>query len=149
MTMIVHRSITTPIRPSLGWFETWQGTDKGLIRCWELGRERALKSPDIAERCQAGELPVLGWKGGVDRQLKKLEKYGALNYLAQWQGLRGEDLLIDPSQEYTLTCSRTGMVVTFTPDRAKYLNQAIETDDESVSTQGRFASGISGQPLFV
>jgi hypothetical protein len=148
MTTTVHRPITAPIRPNLSWFETWQGADKGLIRCWEIGRERALKSPEIAERCHAGELPVLGWKGGVDRQLKKLEKFGALNYLAQWQGLRGEDLMIDSSQEYTLTCSRTGMVVTFTPDRAKYFNQVIDVDDQPIGTQGRIASGIPEQTLF-
>jgi hypothetical protein len=32
---------------------------------------------------------------GVSRSLKKLEKYGSLKYLAQWQGLRGEDLDVD------------------------------------------------------
>lgn len=148
MTTIVQRSITAPIRPNLSWFETWQGADKGLIRCWEIGRERALKSPEVAARCRADELPVLGWQGGVDRQLKKLEKFGALNYLAQWQGLRGEDLQIDSSQEYTLTCSRTGMVVTFTPDRAKYFDQALEADDDGVIFHGRHAPGLSEQSLF-
>jgi hypothetical protein len=68
----------------------------------------------------------LGWKGGVSRSLKKLEKYGSLKYLAQWQGLRGEDLDVDLSEERTLTCSRTRMVVTFTPDQAKYFNQVTE-----------------------
>ncbi len=91
---------------------------------------------------------MLGWKGGVDRTLKKQEKFGALNYLAQWQGLRGEDLSIDTSQEYTLTCSRTGMVVIFTPDRAKYLNQAIEVDDEGVTILGRMTSSPPAQSLF-
>jgi hypothetical protein len=76
----------------------------------------------------AGELPVLGWKGGVSRSLKKLEKYGSLKYLAQWQGLRGEDLDVDLGQERALTCSRTKMVVTFTPDRSKYFNQVAEVE---------------------
>jgi hypothetical protein len=42
--------------------------------------------------------------------------------------LRGEDLDVDLAQERALTCSRTGMVVTFTPDRAKYFNQVTEAE---------------------
>lgn len=129
MTNIVHRSIHHALRPTLTWIDTWQGPDNGLIRCWEIGRERALKHPDIAQRCLAGELPVLGWKGGVERTLKKREKFGSLKYLAQWQGLRGEDLQIDTGVELTLICSRTGMVVTFTPDQSKYYNPQVESDD--------------------
>ncbi|WP_416425727.1 hypothetical protein RAM80_08120 [Pseudomonas sp. App30] len=127
--MLVSREITVPVRPKLTWEETWQGPDQGLIRCWEIGRERAQKMPELAEQCRAGELPVLGWKGGVARALKKKEKYGALKYLAQWQGLRGEDLQVQADRETTLTCSRTGMMVTFTPDRGKYLNQMADNDD--------------------
>lgn len=122
MSTTVHRPIQSALRPTLSWNEIWQGPDNGLIRCWEIGRERALKHPVIAQRCLAGELPVLGWKGGVERTLKKREKFGSLKYLAQWQGLRGEDLQIDTAQELTLTCSRTGMVVTFTPEQSKYYN---------------------------
>jgi hypothetical protein len=33
---------------------------------------------------------------------------------------------VDLSEERTLTCSRTRMVVTFTPDQAKYFNQVTE-----------------------
>lgn len=127
--MLVSREITVPVRPKLTWEETWQGPDQGLIRCWEIGRERAQKMPGLAEQCRAGELPVLGWKGGVARALKKKEKYGALKYLAQWQGLRGEDLQVQADRETTLTCTRTGMMVTFTPDRGKYLNQLADNDD--------------------
>ncbi|MCE0464276.1 hypothetical protein [Pseudomonas uvaldensis] len=119
----VKRTIDTPARTGLTREALWEGQDKGLIKCWEIGRDRALKFPELAQRCLAGELPVLGWKGGVNRSLKKNEKFGCLKYLAQWQGLRGEDLDIDLSQERTLTCSRTKMIVTFTPDRAKYVNQ--------------------------
>jgi hypothetical protein len=119
----VKRTIDTPPRTGLTREELWEGQDKGLIKCWEIGRDRATKFPELAQRCRAGELPVLGWKGGVNRSLKKNEKFGCLKYLAQWQGLRGEDLDIDLSQERTLTCTSTKMVVTFTPDRAKYVNQ--------------------------
>ena len=119
----VKRTIDTPPRTGLTREDLWEGQDKGLIKCWEIGRDRATKFPELAQRCLAGELPVLGWKGGVNRSLKKNEKFGCLKYLAQWQGLRGEDLDIDLSRERTLTCTSTKMIVTFTPDRAKYVNQ--------------------------
>lgn len=129
MSSIVHRPIHLELRPVLTWIDTWQGPDNGLIRCWEIGRERAVKQPELAQRCLAGELPVLGWKGGVERTLKKREKFGSLKYLAQWQGLRGEDLQIDTTAELTLNCSRTGMVVTFTPDQSKYYNPQGDSDE--------------------
>ncbi|MGF6558304.1 hypothetical protein ABIA48_004684 [Pseudomonas sp. S30_BP2TU TE3576] len=128
MTQRIHRSIDAPLRTGLNREELWEANDKGLIKCWEVGRQRAARFPDLAQQCRAGELPVLGWKGGVSRSLKKLEKYGSLKYLAQWQGLRGEDLDVDLVQERALTCSRTGMMVTFTPDPAKYFNQVAETE---------------------
>ena len=52
--------------------------------------------------------------------LKIGEKYGTLNYLAQWQGLRGKDLNIDLSEETELICSKTGMKVIYTGDVKKY-----------------------------
>jgi len=119
----IKRAITTPPRSGLTREELWEGHDRGLIKCWEIGRDRAQRFPELAQRCLAGELPVLGWKGGVSRSLKKTAKFGCLKYLAQWQGLRGEDLDIDLIQEHTLTCSGTHMIVTFTPDRSKYVNQ--------------------------
>lgn len=41
----------------------------------------------------------MGWKGSVENKTIKGEKYGTLYYLAQWQGLRGENLDIEPSEE--------------------------------------------------
>ncbi|MEB0048650.1 MULTISPECIES: hypothetical protein [unclassified Pseudomonas] len=128
MTQRIHRSIDAPFRSGLNRDELWESHDKGLIKCWEIGRHRAGRFPTLAQQCLAGELPVLGWKGGVSRSLKKLEKFGSLKYLAQWQGLRGEDLDIDLGEEQALTCSRTHMVVTYTPDRSKYFNQMAEAD---------------------
>ncbi|ANI53632.1 hypothetical protein [Pseudomonas sp. DR 5-09] len=128
MSQRIHRQIDTPLRTGLTRDELWEATDKGLIKCWEIGRQRATRFPDLAQRCRADELPVLGWKGGVSRSLKKNEKYGSLKYLAQWQGLRGEDLDIDLGAERVMTCSRTKMVVTFTPDRSKYFNQVAEAE---------------------
>ncbi|MBS7415259.1 ATP-dependent nuclease [Pseudomonas syringae] len=58
---------------------------------------------------------MLGWKGGVNSSEKKIKKNGSLNYLAQWQGIRGENLFIDTSVEKIILCSRTGSSVVFAP----------------------------------
>ena len=47
---------------------------------------------------------------------------GTLFYLAQWQGVRGEELDIDPDLEHELVCSRTGVKAIFTGDMKKYGN---------------------------
>lgn len=80
-------------------------------------------NPELAEKAKKGELPVLEWKGGVDKKLQKAHKYGTLHYLAQWQGLRGADLDIDLSSEVEMTCKQTGMRITFTSDSANYLDK--------------------------
>ena len=98
------------------------GHDKGLITCWEVGRELSKEEPELAKRAKKGDLPVLVWKGGVKKKTKKKEKYGSLFYLALWQGLRGDDLDIDLSEESELVCSKTGMKVIYTGDVKKYEN---------------------------
>jgi Zn ribbon nucleic-acid-binding protein len=122
MSKRVFRSQAEPDRHGLSWKERWKGDDAGLIECWECGRRLREKDPELAKRAQDGELPVLGWKGGVEKQLKSKKKYGTFNYLAQWQGLRGDDLDIDPSQEVSLTCSKTAITVIYTEDITKYGN---------------------------
>ena len=112
-----------PIRDNPSFDERWNGPDMGLITCWEIGRNRSAKDPELVNRAKNGELPVLGWKGGVAKKIKKKGKYGCLNYLAEWQGLRGEDLDIDLSEEIEIVCSKTGMKVRFTGDVAKYAEQ--------------------------
>lgn len=129
MTPRIRRDAGTSLRPTLSWSEMWESDDKGLIKCWETGRELATKRSDLTQAALNNELPPLGWKGGVSRSLKKLEKFGSLNYLAQWQGLRGENLDIDPEHEVLKTCSRTNMTVTFTPDKTKYINQITEAEE--------------------
>jgi len=101
MTKIINRSFKEPKRENITWNERWKGNDKGLIMCWEVGREMKQKKPELAKLTLNNELPVLGWKGGVNKKITK-EKFGSLNYLAQWQALRGEDLNIDLSKEYIL-----------------------------------------------
>jgi hypothetical protein len=132
MSHRISRSFEEPTRSKdLSWNERWEGHDRGLITCWEVGREMRQKEPELAERAMRGELPPMGWKGGVvpptkeetkEATKKKKKKYGTLSYLAQWQGIRGEDLEIDLSQEIELTCAKTGQKVIFTADFNKYKN---------------------------
>jgi hypothetical protein len=118
--MKITRSISEPIRQNLTRNERWDSDDNGLIACWERGREKALEEPGLATSAIVGQLVLLPWKGGVERALKKKEKYGCYNYLAMWQGLRGEDLSIDTSMEVAHLCSVTGMKVIYTSDYDKY-----------------------------
>lgn len=74
----------------------------------------------MAERARNGELPILGWKGGIAKKIQIKEKYGTLYYLAQWQGLRGEDLDINLSEEREIICSATKIKVIFTADASKF-----------------------------
>lgn len=119
----IYRSYSEPIREGISWDERWRGPDKGLINCWEVGRKLRSKEPELARKAENGELPTVGgWKGGVDKKLKQDVKYGVLFYLAEWQGLRGEDLDIDLDQEVEIVCSRTQQRVIFTLDYEKYSN---------------------------
>lgn len=119
MNSHIYRSISESERKDLSWEERWRGLDNGLINCWEVGRRLREQKPELAEKAEQGELPTLGWKGGLAEGVKIKKKYGSLNYLAQWQALRGEDLDIDLSIEREITCCRTQAIVTFTPDSKK------------------------------
>lgn len=147
MSSLIFRSIAEPLRTSLDWSSIWEDEDRGTIKTWETGRALALQDDVLVAKALANELPPLNWKGGIAKKLKKAEKFGSLRYLAQWQGLRGEDLRIDMDAEVTLTCSRTEMVVTFTPNLSKLSNQDTEENEEGHS-DGRSSSGISEQSLF-
>lgn len=130
LSRIIHRSHSEPERLGLDWDSIWKSADSGLIKSWEIGRKLALQKPALAACAKLEELPPLNWKGGVSKKLKKTEKLGSLHYLAQWQGLRGQDLEIDMDAEITLTCSKTGMVVTFTPDLRKLASQQNDGEEE-------------------
>lgn len=121
--MHVQASRDDPPRAALSWLDRWEGPDQGLIACWERGLEKASESEALVAAACRGELVILPWKGGVERPTKAGAKYGSLYYLAMWQGLRGEPLDIDTDKEVAITCSRTGMVVTFTADASKYSQQ--------------------------
>lgn len=120
--LTLTRSNKQPKRSGLSTQELWHGEDRGLIICWEVGRELGEKDPELARKAQNGEFPVLLWKGGANKKLKTGEKYGTLQYLATWQGLRRDDLRIDTTQDVTLTCTKTGMKIIFTGDYKKYAN---------------------------
>lgn len=126
--MRIHHSIAKPPTPSEDWHERWEGADQGLICSWLRGVEKSREAPDLAARAMAGELPVLAWKGGIEKAIKTKGKVGALNYLATWQGLRGEDLDIDTNAEVLMTCTRTKVTVLFTHQLHKLL-QADESED--------------------
>jgi hypothetical protein len=118
----IFRNFSEPDRENLTWEETWKREDKGLIKNYEVGRVLGVKNPELVEKAKKGELPVLGYKGGVEKALIKKEKIGALNYIAKWQALRGENLDIDLDKEIVLTCNKTDMIVTFTMDLEKLKN---------------------------
>lgn len=101
MPDILQRSIAEPIRAGLTQDQRWAGPDKGLIWCWERGRQKAVEEPDLAEQAKRGEFVPLAWKRG------SATLPGTLQYLATWQGLRGEDLNIDRAGETILTCPKT------------------------------------------
>jgi hypothetical protein len=117
--MKLHRSITVPIRSNATWHLLWASNDMGLIAAWEQGRAMRSTQPTLASAARNGQLILLPWKGGVEKLLK-LKKYGTLKYMAMWQGLRGDDLVIDTEAEIEIKCATTGMRVVFTNDAAKF-----------------------------
>lgn len=117
--MRIQRSILDPILQIDDYDARINGDDKGLINAWYVGRRLADKSPDLAARARNGELPVLGVKGGISKKIKVPNKFGSLWYVAQWQGLRGEDLNVDTDAEIVMRCSRFGVEVLFTLDLEK------------------------------
>lgn len=112
----LNRTFDQPDREGLSWDERWLSADRGLIWCWELGRQMRTRDPELARRAVAGELVILDWRGGVEKKLLVNEKRGTLNYLATWQGLRGEDLNIVLEVKRIVVCSRTQQTVVFSAD---------------------------------
>lgn len=113
MNRRLYRSIQEPIRGEMNWNERWTAPDKGLIWLWELGRQYRTEDPSRTALAEKGELVPGDWRGGVKEKLKVEKKPGTLQYLAQWQGMRGEDLDIDLDGERIIVCTRTGQAVVF------------------------------------
>ncbi len=118
--MRLQRPIDTPARGSLPVDQLWLAEDWGVIAAWERGRDMARERPELAAAAMRGELVILPWRGGVERALKSGRKFGSYRYLAMWQGLRGEDLLIDLDLERDMVCTKHGVTVTYTHDFAKF-----------------------------
>lgn len=98
----------------------------GIVNAWLAGLEHRRSNVAWRTAAEAGELPVLPYRGGVERKIKKKLKIGALHYLAMWQGLRGENLNIDTDKEPVITCSRFGVMVQYTFDFSKFEESADE-----------------------
>ena len=126
MSNRIFRSINKSIRENPSFDERLRGPDRGLINCWEVGRILRKEKSELAEKAEKGELPKLAYKGGIDKKTKQKIKYGTLNYLAQWQGLRGEDLNINLSIGKILTCIKTNQRVAFNPNIDTLYNDNID-----------------------
>jgi hypothetical protein len=101
MPEYLRRSARKPAREGLDLAGRWEGPDRGLIWCWERGREKQTEVPELAVRARDGELVSLVWKKGT------------LRYLAMWQGLRGDDLDLALDGETPVTCTKTKKTVIF------------------------------------
>lgn len=108
------------------WDTRWEGRDKGVITAWLVGQDRAKSDPILAQRALAGELPILPFRGGVEKAIKSGGKMGHLLYVAMWQGLRGEALAIDLTTEISMTCSRLGVPVLYTSDISKLAANGVD-----------------------
>lgn len=113
--MLITSSIKNP--PTLGesWEDRQEGADKGLISAWLSGVEKQKSWLEIASAAKRRELPVLPFKGGVEKPVKVV-KTGSLHYIAMWQGLRGDDLNVSLGSSPSMTCSKTGVKVIYTDD---------------------------------
>lgn len=127
-SMRVHASLECPPTVGATWEERWEGPDRGLYLCWLKGVAMAGESPALADAARSGSLPVLPWRGGVEKAVKAL-KLGSVYYLAMWQGLRGDDLSVSLEEDVIITCSRTGTRVRFTPQLLAEL-AAVPADEE-------------------
>lgn len=126
--MLITASAANPPSVSENYATRFNGPDKGLITAWLVGLEKRQSDPDLAGKAQAGELPPLPYKGGVEKKIKTRTKIGSLWYVAAWRGLRGEDLEMDTMQELQLVCTKTLVPVTYTFDQLKLFSNTEATD---------------------
>ena len=123
--MLLRCSFAHP--PALADFDQRvNGPDGGLINAWLAGIALRQRHPGLVAAAMAGELPVLPYRGGVERAIKARDKVGSLHYLAMWQGLRGEDLELKTDAEPVLTCVRTGVPVRYTGDVGQWFAEGVD-----------------------
>jgi hypothetical protein len=118
MTNRITLPCTTPIRDRRGIAtdEFWSGPDGGLVLCWEKGREKAEQEPKLAAQALRDELPELCWARGTP------------NYLAYWQGLRGDNLSVDRDEEFEQECAKTKRIFAFGGDRSEREKRQLKID---------------------
>lgn len=109
-----------------------EGPDKGLLLAWLRGIEKGKESDALKSAALAGELPILPWRGGLERPLKIKEKLGSMYYLAMWLGVRGDDLDIDTDRDVVLVCSKFGVRVRFTWRLVEEMRQSGEEEESLV-----------------
>lgn len=109
--------------------QRWEGPDEGLITAWASGLAMINTHPKVATAALRGELPVLAFKGGLEKSIEAKAKLGALHYLAMWQGLRNEPLDIDTDASNQRVCTKTNVLVEFTMDTRRLL--ATEADRQT------------------
>lgn len=107
------------------------GPDRGVINAWLAGIAKRTEWPAVARQAEAGELPVLPYRGGIAKPLKNpITKLGSLLYVAMWHGLRGDDLMLDTDHEPSMTCTRTGVRFVYTLNTARLLAISPEEDEQ-------------------
>jgi hypothetical protein len=116
VAMLVNARVGEHLDRDQEWATRWQGPDKGLITAWLAGQDYAKQHPQLAANARAGELPVLPFRGGVEKAIKVRSKIGHILYVAMWQGLRGDALQLDADAQIEMTCARHGVTVLFTAD---------------------------------
>lgn len=129
----IFRSIDTPIRTKTSYKERWGTDELSLITAWESGRiNKNGIYTHLIKYIKDGALPKLSFKGGhrmpfddnedERENVKYLYRYGTFLYLAQVQGLLGEDLDIDTSTDVIKTCSITKTKTIFTRNDENFKN---------------------------
>ena len=118
------------------------GMGNALEICHTTGKEMRDSDPELAVRVERGELPVLNWPGGFDAEASPPRQFGSFFYLAQWQGLRGEqwhgitgnNKNMSTTHPVGIKCAVTGMATIFTKDARKYLSSHETPDIERYPT---------------
>lgn len=113
--MLIQASAANPPKQGESWEARQEGVDRGLISAWLAGRSMRERETELVLAALRGELPVLPFKGGVEKTIKG-NKIGSLHYIAMWQGLRGEDLNVTLGSTPVMRCTRTRVQVYFTDD---------------------------------
>jgi len=124
----IYRSINEPIRENRSYEERNSSVKASLESAWEAGRKNRESFTKLIPFLKQGGLPKLSFKGGHnmppyknDEPPKYQFKHGHYNYLAQRQGILGEDLNIEvfEDEEQEMICKISTKKTIFTFDILK------------------------------